>query len=416
MGNREEIQKLLDAYLVNRANREEFDKLLFILSTLDDAEFSEIVRQALADDAQAQHADFIDNRVEQLYPEILTKVRESTQEYDEPANDAKPVIRWVWWKVAVAAASFLLLLWAGIEFRQTDVARNEIAAGITIDEIMAGSNRATLTLADGRRVNLSDSQQGISTGNSIRYLDGTEVMDSSANSKMDFSDVQLLTLATPNGGQYQLSLPDGSRVWLNAASSITYPSAFTGGKREVTLRGEAYFEVTKDAAKPFIVDTEMQRVKVLGTSFNINAYSNENLSKTTLLTGSVRVNARSDNDDLRNEKVLKPGQQSIIGDNGRTVAVLEVDPTTAVAWKNGLFDFHGLNIEEAMKQIERWYDVRVTYKGPKPAGYLGGKMSRGVRLSTFLEFLEKDFRIQSEIMPDRTLVLYIPTDKQNSDL
>lgn len=411
MGNREEIQRLLNAYLLNRTSREEFDKLIAALSTLDDTEFRDAVIEALGNDSNLLNSEFVDIRVDQLYPSLLAKVRASSDEADQPDEVSKPTVHWVWWRMAAAAAAagILLVLWLGDHFRQKNEPLKEIA-NVTARQILAGGNRATLTLADGRKLDLSNSQQGITVGKHIRYLDGTKVLDSTETDKTYSSDIELLTLATPNGGQYQVTLPDGSRVWLNASSSITYPGAFSGGKREVTLRGEAYFEVTKDAAKPFIVNTETQRVTVLGTSFNINAYTNENLSKTTLLTGSVRVNVKSDDVVSRNEKVLEPGQQSVIGDNGRTVAVLQVDPTTAVAWKNGFFDFHGLNIQEAMKQIERWYDVKVTYEGPKPTAYLGGKMSRGVRLSTFLEFLEKDFHIKSEIRPDRTLVLHIPKD------
>lgn len=404
----------MSIYLNNRANRDDFEKLLAILSTLDDMEFREVVHEALGNDVNPPDSGFVHNRIEQLYPAVLSKVRESSQEAVEPAGGSKPVIRRAWWKAAVAAASIALLLWTGLKLRHDDVPQEEVA-DVTAKQIVAGGNRATLTLADGRKLDLSDGQQGIAVGKDIRYLDGTEVTDAKAENQPSNTDNQIFTLDTPNGGQYQLSLPDGSRIWLNAASAITYPGTFGDGKREVTLRGEAYFEVAKDAARPFIVNTETQRVTVLGTSFNINAYSNENLSKTTLLTGSVRVNPRADGVVLQNEQVLKPNQQSIVGANGRTITVAAVDPNTAVAWKNGLFDFHGLNIDEAMKQIERWYNVRVIYKGPKPTAYLGGKMSRGVRLSTFLEFLENDFNIKSEFQANRTLVLYIPENKKNSD-
>ncbi len=415
MGNRDEILRLLDIYLSNRANREEFEKLLAILSTLDDTEFREVVHEALGNDVNPPDSAFVDSRIEQLYPALLSKVRESSGEISEPAGDSEPVIHRAWWKAAVAAASVALLLWTGIKLWHDTPPQKE-AAHITAKQIVAGGNRATLTLADGRKLDLSEGQQGIAVGEDIRYLDGTEVIEAQADSRAYSPDVQTLKLATPNGGQYQLSLSDGSRVWLNAASSITYPGTFGDGRREVTLQGEAYFEVVKDAARPFVVNTETQQVTVLGTSFNINAYSNENFSKTTLLTGSVRVNPRSDGVILQNERVLKPNQQGITGADGRTIAVAKVDANAVVAWKDGLFDFHGLNVNEAMKQIERWYNVRVIYKGPKPTAYLGGKMSRGVRLSTFLEFLENDFNIRSEFQANRTLLLYIPEDKKNSDL
>src|SRR5690606_24410283 len=205
------------------------------------------------------------------------------------------------------------------------------------------------------------------------------------------------------GGQYKITLADGTQVWLNAASTLTYPIEFSGRKREVTLEGEAYFEVARDESKPFIVNTARQRTEVLGTSFNINAYDNETLTKTTLLHGSVRVQASNAN--ATTGRVLVRNEQSVIADD-ENIRIYRVDPEKVVAWKEGIFNFHGLSIDESLKQIERWYDVDVIYQGARPQGYLGGKMSRGVKLSTFLEFLEKDFHIRSELKADRTLILY----------
>src|SRR5690606_38098125 len=208
-------------------------------------------------------------------------------------------------------------------------------------------------------------------------------------------------------GQYQITLPDGTHVWLNAASTLSYPTEFSGAVREVTLVGEAYFEVVKDETKPFIVQTANQQTEVLGTSFNINAYDNETVTKTTLLTGSLRVNPTANNQPNGQSRILMPNQQSIIDDNGNKITVNEIDPELVSALKNGLFKFHGLSIDESLKQIERWYDIEVVYPGSsKPDGYLGGKMSRGVKLSTFLEFLEKDFNIHSKLQADRKLILY----------
>ncbi len=402
MSNREEIQRLLGNHLKGGLSREEFDKLITLLNTLDDPDFREAVGKALDHGGSLLDPDFVEDRLEQLYPSLLAKVRESSDVYEDSIGEPPP--RRFLWRAAVAAAGIFLVLWIGIRFRNSDAPLKDTAP-LSAEQIFGGGNRATLTLADGRTLTLSDSQRGITVGENISYMDGTEIAGLGDRDEKPVPEVQLLTLATPNSAQYQLSLPDGSRVWLNAASSISYPAAFTGDSREVTLLGEAYFEVARDKTRPFIVHTDRQQVTVLGTSFNINAYTNEDLSKTTLLTGSVRITAGSKEGGKETEQILKPNQQGIVSGDGGTISVTGIDPYSAVAWKNGLFDFHGLTVDEAMRQIERWYNVRVTYKGPKPEAYLGGKMSRGVQLSTFLEFLEKDFHIRSELHANRELVL-----------
>src|SRR5690606_25369938 len=150
-----------------------------------------------------------------------------------------------------------------------------------------------------------------------------------------------LQLTTPNGGQYQINLSDGTLVLLNAASTLTYPAEFGENTREVILDGEAYFEVTKDPEKPFIVRTAKQRIEVLGTSFNINAYNNETTTKTTLLTGAVRINTSTNTDTDGESRVLTPNQQSVVNDNQKAITVKQINPESAIAWKNGLFNFHG---------------------------------------------------------------------------
>lgn len=404
MDNRKAIKSLLSAYLMNRMSRDEFDELIARLAALDDADFREAVRQVLDDGTDLPNDEFIQQRVDYLYPLLLAKVRAAPHVATHPPD--RPIRRLVWWKLPAAAAIVLMFLLVG-NYLWRNGGRPDATAPITAEQIVAGGDRATLTLADGRTIDLNAAQRGIAVGDGIRYLDGTEVITLDADGERPATNAQLLTLSTAKGGQYQLALPDGTKVWLNAASSLVYPDAFGKDVREVTLQGEAYFEVAKERDRPFIVNTARQRVAVLGTSFNINAYGNENFTKTTLLSGSVRVNATADGVAQGEGRILAPNQQSVIGHQGNDIAVNPIDPFTALAWKDGLFNFHGLNIDEAMKQIERWYDISVRYNGAKPEGYLGGKMSRGVRLSTFLDFLERDFGIKSELKADRTLVLYV---------
>jgi len=412
--NRNAILSLLTAYLNKQVSREEFDRLFSALTELEDEDFQATILQALDNQADVTKSDFIPERVAQLYPELLANVSATPQVAITPTGrSARRSV--IGWKLSVAAATIFLFLAAGIYFWQ-DTDHHNRTSLISAEQIVPGSDRATLTLADGRTVDLSAAKKGIAVGNGIRYLDGTEVIALTADEGKQTANTRLLTLTTPKGGQYQLSLPDGTKVWLNAASSLVYPEAFGDDIREVKLEGEAYFEVTKARNRSFVVNTEKQRVAVLGTSFNISAYSNDEVTKTTLVTGSVRVNILAGGVTQGESRILAPNQQSVIGNQENSLAVNSIDPRTAIAWKDGLFNFHGLGIDEAMKQIERWYDIRVRYEGPKPTGYLGGKMSRGVRLSTFLDFLERDFGIRSELKADRTLVLYATNTARNADL
>lgn len=415
MDNRETIQSLLAAYVKKgQMSRDTFDELITRLNALDDADFRDAVLAALDSEANVLDEDFVQRRVEQLYPQLLGKIHEIPQTPTELYGETKRT-RFVWWKRSAVAAAALVMLLVGAYLWRNSVHKEE-SLPITADQIVAGGDRATLTLADGRTIDLNAGQRGIAVGDGIRYLDGTEVVGTTSDDEKAPFNAQLLTLTTPKGGQYQLTLPDGTRVWLNAASSLVYPEAFGDDIREVTLEGEGYFEVMKDRNRPFVVNTARQRVSVLGTSFNINAYDNENITKTTLLTGSVRIAAMDGGVMRGDERTLKPNEQGIIANHGNEIAINEIDALTAVAWKDGLFNFHGLRIDEAMKQIERWYDIRVTYNGPKPTGFLGGKMSRGVRLSTFLDFLERDFGIKSELKADRTLMLLMTKPTRDTDL
>lgn len=242
------------------------------------------------------------------------------------------------------------------------------------------SNKAMLTLADGRTIPLDSATAGLlatqgnaniqkGAGNALTYTGS----NTTANAPLQFN-----TLSTPRGGQFQLALPDGSKVWLNAASSIRYPVSFAANERRVELQGEAYFEVKPDARAPFRVQSRSQNVEVLGTSFNVNDYTDEVAAKTTLLEGKVRVQ----------EYLLTPGQQLIVQNNTATL-VPNADIDQAVAWKNGSLDMRGLDVKALMRQITRLYDVEVVYEGTVPQGIYGGIIDpRKVYLSNIIEVLQ----------------------------
>ncbi|MBO9571836.1 MAG: FecR family protein, partial [Chitinophagaceae bacterium] len=199
-------------------------------------------------------------------------------------------------------------------------------------------------------------------------------------------DISYNTMSTPKGGQYQLTLVDGTKVWLNAASSITYPAIFTGNNRKVIVKGEVYFEVAKDKNKPFVVQTDTDEINVLGTSFNVNAYRDRGYIKTSLIDGAIKIG----------NILLQPGQAFA---NGK---IVKTDIQQDIAWKNGLFNFSGASLEEVMLELSRWYDVDIVYEH-KPEKYFDGKMDRGLTLLQALKILKQTgihFRIE-----DRKLIV-----------
>jgi len=301
------------------------------------------------------------------------------------------VLRWRW----AAAAAVLVFIAVGVGIYR--YVGNNQAPTVQIDfqeDVLPGGNRATLTLAGGQTIDLSEAQAGIIVGDEISYLDGTDVLDGrlkTGDGRSKAEDLGLLTLATPKGGTYQITLPDGTEVWLNSASTLKYPSKFTGDQRIVELEGEAYFDVakaekqkngrTKKQAWPFRVVSASQHVEVLGTQFNISAYADDLEVKTTLVEGSVQiVNANS-----KAVNKLLPGQQSTV--RGRNTDIQAVDTEKYTAWKTGLFHFGNTPFEDMMRQISRWYDVEVVYTATIPGDTFTGKMSRDLSLMTVLELL-----------------------------
>lgn len=253
---------------------------------------------------------------------------------------------------------------------------------VTPQDVMPGSRGATLTLTDGRVVELDSLNKG-----RVAVQNGTEILYN--NNRLTYNpgeaaDAGFNTISTPRGREFHLELPDGSHVWLNAESSITYPTVFLGGSREVKVSGELYFEVTKDAAKPFIVkvDDKMQ-VRVLGTHFNINAYRDNGLTKTTLIEGAVEV--KNNNQSM----LLKPGQQASAGNQGDFRLVNDVNIEQVIAWKKGLFNFNGYDIQAMMREIARWYDLEVVYESVPAYEEMRGGIQRNLTLIQVMNILKK---------------------------
>jgi len=294
--------------------------------------------------------------------------------------------RWIAAAVALVAVSITgLYFWKTQPSRQ--VASAAPAVAVSHADLLPGGNKAMLLLGDGSVVNLGAAKNGL-----IRKVAGTLIdkqdgqlrynvaSADQASGKADLAP-EMNTIQTPRGGQYQVILPDGTKVWLNAASSLTYPTAFKGADREVRLNGEAYFEVAARKDKPFKVTVGKMHVDVLGTHFNIMAYEDENVIRTTLLEGAVRVTSGGAS------RLLKPGQEGRIERSSDAISQLDVNADEAVAWKNGVFQFGGASIETVMREIVRWYDVDVEYQG-RTNEHFRGTISRDVNASEVFKMLE----------------------------
>lgn len=289
-------------------------------------------------------------------------------------------------KIYAVAATLLALLATGIlYFTHNRHTVQPTVATTTPHTIAPGGNKAILTLADGRQIPLDSASNGAIAhqGNVqvIKLSNGqlsykTDKTNNTGNDELHYN-----SLITPRGGQFMIILPDGSKVWLNAATSLRYPTAFSGNTREVQLTGEAYFEIAPDAQMPFIVKVNNMEVKVLGTHFNIMGYPDENNIQTTLLEGAVQV--QHNTAAVR----LNPGQQAYLQGDNMTVKK-NVDVDEIVAWKNGYFHFNHESLPGVLRQISRWYDVEVIYETNIPEREFGGKIGRNSSLNDVLKILE----------------------------
>lgn len=327
------------------------------------------------------------------------------------------------WKKVAAAVLILIIGGAGsyLFIRKNSVSKQMMQAAQITHDILPGGNKATLTLSNGKTIILNKANNGMlaSAGNMkvIKVNNGMlayqqEEAGTNQRSKIKDQRLEMNTLAVPRGGQYQLTLSDGTKVWLNAASSIRYPVAFTGKERVVEVTGEAYFEVAKNVDMPFIVKTlsplgggrEGAVVQVLGTHFNVNAYDDEGIVKVTLLEGLIKVQLENSS---RQSAIVHPGEQAQLNKAGAIRLVKDADVNDAVSWKNGFFSFRNDNLEEVLRKLSRWYDVDVVYDpGVNNQQQFSGRIDRDLTLSQVLKGLtltQAHFKIEAnrklEILP-----------------
>ncbi len=306
--------------------------------------------------------------------------------------DHTRTIRLRYYKVASIAAVIAVVVGVWFFYVSDHYHQSELRTSSHFaNDVSPGKNTATITLANGKILQLSDAKNGVTIGDSnLRYNDGSVVESG------DIKEGNMLTTITPRGGTYQITLSDGSQVWMNADSKMIFPAKFSGKSREVLLEGEAYFEVAKDKSRPFIVKTEKQEVKVLGTHFNVAAYRNEHVTKTTLLEGSVEVVAAGGN-----KLKIKPGEQTYLHDHTFTISNADIDE--AVAWKNGEFMFNNEPLESIMNKVSRWYDVDIKFQSVDTKHKtFNGTIARFEKVSKVLKMLELTghvhFKIEGKVI------------------
>lgn len=335
MEKNEHIKSLFIKYIDGEYTKEELDEILTYLEQEEEGEvLMELVQQQLSK---------LDPEED---PERITRIQNRVAQHLEAYTKPKRTVKIYW----VAAASVLLLAFTTyylLQIRTKLPDTDTFAASTITQEVPAGSNRATLTLSDGKTLSLSDQKEAILMGENISYHDGSSVVEKPTGAAI---------LTTPRGGQYRVVLSDGTKVWLNADSYIRYPVKFDGDSRNVEIEGEAYLEVAKVKGQPFRVNSRGQIIEVLGTHFNVRTY--DNLKQTTLIEGSVRVT------DGKSSAVLRPHQQASL--NGGKIQVREVDAEESIAWTKNMLYFNELPLVEVFKQLERWYDVE--FDCPKELG------------------------------------------------
>jgi len=381
------MQELFKKYLENKCSPEEL-KLLFREFDIEDNE--ELLRSLIIQELENEQeiSSFTKEELENSLTGTFNAIKAKLD--SEKINEVAPVVPLMkrnWFRLAAAAVFVLAVIGAYLLVNQHPVELPVANNQHQTNDILPGGNKAVLTLSNRSDINLENVSNGTIVtegGTKISKLNDGQLVYNILEEKP--TQVLYNTVTTPRGGQYQLLLSDGSKVWLNSASSIRFPVSFTGNIRRIEVTGEAYFQVAKNPFIPFKVDVDgKNEVEVLGTHFNINSYADEGSIKTTLLEGSVKVTSLKTGES----KLIIPGQQAQSNTNGQ-IAISKADLDKVMAWKNGYFNFDGADTRMVMQLISRWYDVDVVYEGDIPQKEFGGDMEKNLNLSQVLKSLEKN--------------------------
>ncbi|QQT24799.1 FecR family protein [Sphingobacterium spiritivorum] len=374
MLSKEQYIQLYEKYTNGSCNKEELQQLE---TYKDNFQFVDIPW----DNTIMGDADEVKNRI---YKKLLSEMNE---------NSETGYSNYFWIKWGIAAASILIIL-GGVWMMQKSSEPVRPASTLTKNSINPGGDKAMLILEDGTQVDLENTASGEISRN------GKYVAAKVGNGQLEYKDedvkttsaIRYHTLRTPKGGQFQLRLPDGTMAWLNAASSIRYPTAFVGSERKVEISGEVYFEVKKQNGKHFIVQVDDQKITVLGTRFNVFAYSDESFVQTSLIEGKVQIEIKE------KQLMLKPGLSSVYNKHTDNIGIKKFDPDEVLAWQQGYFNFNAEHIESVMRKISRWYDVEVVYEGDMKGKIFSGTLSRFSNVQDILDIMiltgEVKFRIK----------------------
>ncbi len=393
--DKQEIYKLIDKYIAGEATEEEVDLLSrYYNSFQHNLDWNETELGDVSETEAKIFARILEKIKANNNDEVL-EIIEDDKKHDKGKvfylNPKRKVFTFL--KIAAAACFIGLLALAALQWFKSDL-KKEIAQTKSTkkpykNDVSPGGDKAILMLSDGTTIALDDAQNGALAqqgDTKIIKLDGKV----NYNAASGTNKVLYNTISTPPGGKYQVELPDGSQVWLNAASSLHFPTAFVGKDRRVEITGEAYFEITKNRNMPFIVQANDAEVQVLGTHFNVMAYSDESTLQTTLLEGAIKF--------VKGNiiHVLQPAQQAQLLKNGQVKMVDGVDVDEVVAWKNGMFNFQGADIGTIVRQLARWYNVEVAYDRTIDDLFYA-KIPRSTKLSEVLNLLELTEKVHFEI-------------------
>ncbi|PST82511.1 anti-sigma factor [Pedobacter yulinensis] len=390
MAVKDRLAQLLRLYADNNCTKEEFEELFLLI---DRSPNEDLLEPLLSIYAQApEESSHTDKDWNTLYEQRFSAVQSRQR-------------RMTFFRLTGIAATILIIGMAALFLFRTPARLNNPGAGSKIPpaiELTPGGNQAVLTLSNGIKIALTAKENGL-----IATQSGVQVTKT-ADGKLQYriagskpgSAPQFNTIETPRGGQYEVVLPDGTHVWLNALSALTFPTHFSGREREVTLRGEAYFEVARNKHLPFRVNTDRQDIEVLGTHFNINSYQDEQTVRTTLVEGSVKVIPA----DAALAVVLRPGQQAVL--RHQKPEVRTVDTDMVLGWKKGYFVFSNNDLESIMRQVSRWYDVDVEFKNNSLRKRLfSGTVSRFENASQVLDLLELTGIVHFKVEGRRIMVM-----------
>jgi len=376
------------------------DERLWLLDYIENSDTEEL-RSLLKMKFDSEHRFF----VRKSHPEASEILKTIHQKLNFEEQQSLPIAPILLWKKKLAiAASIIGFALAGtyflVKYNANLAAKSGNYTANSLANIRPGKNMAFLTLGNGSTISLNNAKNG-----SIAQQGNASVIKK--NGKLSYKSLTVAadtavvynSLSTPRGAQYQVELPDGTHVWLNAASTLRYPTAFNGKQRVVEVSGEAYFEVAKNKEKPFIVKVDSSQIRVLGTHFNVMAYADEQSVRTSLFEGSVKFTHNNQT------SLLKPGEQSQLTKGGKLSVVNDIDLDNEIAWKNGLFHFENANIETVMRQLSRWYDIDVDFKGKKTDELFFVEMPENSNLADVLKVLEITGHIKFQMEGRRLTIM-----------